>query len=440
MTSLPPPENSPAQESTTGRQSGRRIRESLDRPEYKTLFTAVRDRIEESGAESARSVTLTALSDPERKALADLHGWKTIPKGPVRIVLAKLDEALKSSNLQSGLVDVVEALGGPLKDRRAEKEAARTVTARFWSGAASHPVVLARPELPRWIKDMRQFGLLRRAARGTSLDDARLLDLALQVVGRLPAHSVLLAVLATETAGDAHALDTGRPLATLVLRAAACLAGWNEVPATAVGVRRLWSEVGVLCDPLSANVLVLGLRPAGSIWLARQLRESAEAGEPRRITLRELTRCPLAVQQATDIFVCENPAIVASAAEELGGRAAPLVCVEGVPSTAAIILLEQLNREGGRIRFHADFDWGGVRIGNLIETHTRGSPWRFSSADYKNALAASSEAGPLRGVPVSARWDVTLREAMSAAGRAVFEEHVIASLLDDLRFSSPDEL
>ena len=64
--------------------------------------------------------------------------------------------------------------------------------------------------------------------------------------------------------------------------------------------------------------------------MAGQLRESAQDGEPRRVTLRELSRAELVVAPSTVVFVCENPAVVEAAADALGSRCPWLVCVEGV--------------------------------------------------------------------------------------------------------------
>ena len=415
-----------------GRHPCSTIHERLGGPEYKKLFATVRRRLEAGGVDTARSVTLTGLNNTEREAIADLHGWKTMPKDPVRISLEKLDAALRASSVNAGIVEVEEALGGPLIDCRASKDAAHEARERLWAQAASHHVVVRRPELASWLDDIRADGLLTRSAGRANVDEAVLLELAMQVVGGLPAQGTLLAVLAAEVSGDAHALDPGRPLASLVLRAAVHLAGWSKVPSSAAARRRLWAEVGVLCDPLSAHVLVFGLRPEGNDRLARNLREWADSGEPRRITLRELAGSTLTIAPEANLFVCENPAVVAAAADNLGGRCTALVCVEGIPSTAALELLSRFRDGGTQIRFHADFDWGGVRIGNLLTEQLGAIPWRFTTSDYEAALVNASEAVPLKGASAGAIWDPDLEPAMLSAGRAVFEEQMIPILIDDL--------
>jgi uncharacterized protein (TIGR02679 family) len=124
--------------------------------------------------------------------------------------------------------------------------------------------------------------------------------------------------------------------------------------------------------------------------------------------------------------------VVAAAAERLGRHSAPLVCLEGVPSTAALELLGAMRRAGVAVAFHADFDWTGVRIGNLVAAHVGAVPWRFAAKDYERALAATSDRIALKGASVSASWDGDLEHAMRNAGSALFEEQVLESLLEDL--------
>jgi uncharacterized protein (TIGR02679 family) len=128
------------------------------------------------------------------------------------------------------------------------------------------------------------------------------------------------------------------------------------------------------------------------------------------------------------IHVCENPSVVSTAADRLGVQSAPLVCVEGQPRTGARLLLAQLAAAGARLMYHGDFDWGGIRIGNVVIGRHGAQPWRFASADYQ----ATRGGRALAGTPVEARWDSTLAGAMRTAGRAVHEEHVMSDLLSDL--------
>ena len=413
-------------------EQGEAIRGAFGRPEYRRLFEAARDRLEQGGEHAARSFQLRGLGAEERQAIAELHAWNRIPGEDVRIDLERLDLALRSTRFGAGLTEVLESLDGPIVDRRAERELAARSREQMWSDARA--AVASRPELTEWVEELRALGLTKRAAGAAQVDEARMLSQALDVVARLPCvDGVPLSVLATEETGDAHSLDFGRPLAALVLRAVAILAGRAAVPTGATERRALWAEWGGHCDALSCHVLVFGLRPPGNERLQRHLRENAEAAEPCHLTLRELSRCQLALPAGTDVFLCENPAVVAVAAEELGADCAPLVCVEGVPSTAAWRLFRMLTDSGARLRFHADFDWDGIKIGNLLTRRLNAEPWRFGHREYRLAARAPPLGSPLTGGSVHAQWDPELAGALGEVGHAVSEENVIESLLVDLR-------
>jgi uncharacterized protein (TIGR02679 family) len=154
------------------------------------------------------------------------------------------------------------------------------------------------------------------------------------------------------------------------------------------------------------------------------------------LTLRQLVRSPPEWRDVGagvgDAFVVENPSLVALAADELGARCAPIVCTNGQPRAAAMVLLRSLGKGGFRLRHHGDFDWGGLTIGNLLHRRLAVDPWQFDRDAYLRAVAAHPHAAPLTGPPSSASWDPGLGEAMREAGRGIEEELVAPELLGEL--------
>jgi uncharacterized protein (TIGR02679 family) len=393
-------------------------------PGFGELFAALRDRLE-AGGEPA-TVTLPPLSREARRALADLLGLDSLPSPRRRVRIADVDKALRSSRMGAGLGEVLVALGGPLVDRRADRAGTRAAWTRLWEELHAG----SDPEQQAWLEGLRTSGVAARLA-GSVTAAHRLLADAQAVVERLPAGAVGLGVLAADVTGDPHALDRGQPLATVVLRWAARTTGRNGVPSAARDWRQLWADVGVVCDPVSASVLVLGLRMPGAGLLARTLDGHARAGEPLRVTLRQLVREPPLAAAAGTVFVCENPAVVAVAADRLGPSCRPLVCVEGMPDTAADRLLARLRDGGVELVFHADFDWGGVRIGNVLATRHGARPWRFRASDYADAVDRHAGTA-ITPRPAEAVWDPALATALRTHGRRIVEEQVIDDLLGDL--------
>jgi uncharacterized protein (TIGR02679 family) len=133
------------------------------------------------------------------------------------------------------------------------------------------------------------------------------------------------------------------------------------------------------------------------------------------------------------VYVCENPNLLAIAADRWGPDCAPLVCTEGMPAAAQRCLLVQLVQAGARLCYHGDFDWPGVRIGNHVMRAHGAQPWRFGAADYIAAVPiAPSLSHPLKGKAVEATWDEALTTAMQQHRVAIAEEALAESLLRDL--------
>jgi uncharacterized protein (TIGR02679 family) len=138
------------------------------------------------------------------------------------------------------------------------------------------------------------------------------------------------------------------------------------------------------------------------------------------------------------VFVCENPNIVAIAADQWGAACAPLVCTEGMPAAAQRVLLTQLAGAGASLRYHGDFDWPGIHIANHVIRSFGATPWRMATTDYRAALQSMpSKIRDLAEVAVSATWDGHLAAEMQTHGLAIDEEAVVSSLMQDLAGGLP---
>lgn len=283
-----------------------------------------------------------------------------------------------------------------------------------------------------WLRTPVALTLLERLGRDPDRA-AQLFADSDMVLRRLPATGLTRSQLAAETLGDAHALDAGRPVATLVL--AAWRHGEAGTPWNAADgrerARDVWARAGVLVNELARPALYLNLpATAGTVV----------PGEPAWLSLRLLLRSPPAwCLSGCRIFVCENPNIVAIAADSLGAACAPLVCTDGMPAAAQRVLLDQLTAAGALLHYHGDFDWPGVGIGNLVMRRWNAVPWRFGAADYLHAVGryATMRRPDPDAVNVEATWDPELGRAMRECGLTIAEEAVVQELLGDLSRKQP---
>ena len=405
---------------------GARLRRLLGSDDLCWLIDRVRARLER-GLPLEGIVALDPATEVQRRAVARLLGRPAGRGASLHVPLAAVDTVVRRGGLAPDLAAAVEALGGPIVDRTATREAAEAA----WAAALAPAEQAAerRPALAPWVDWLRGTGLLRRLAGGDPEAARRLAAQAVTVLDRLPAGGQPLPVLAAAVS-DVHLLDPDRPLATLVLRAAAIVGG--VAPGAGAEWRRtVWASVGVLDGELTNPVLALNLPGDPATATGRTLGIGAEAGQPLHLTARQLIRDPpeLAVRGRT-VFVCENPSVVAAAANRLGAGTAPLVCANAHPGAAATLLLRQLAGAGARLRYHGDFDWPGITIANGIITRFATAPWRLDAGYYRSAAARGGPA--LRGGPVTAAWEPALTEAMLALGVKVEEERVLDDLLADL--------
>ncbi|MGH9279315.1 MAG: DUF2399 domain-containing protein, partial [Acidimicrobiales bacterium] len=127
------------------------------------------------------------------------------------------------------------------------------------------------------------------------------------------------------------------------------------------------------------------------------------------------------------------PAVVAAAADDLGDRAPTMVCLDGMPSTAALVILDGLAAHGCALHYHGDFDWRGLAIAGVLARKVESvQPWRFGAAEYHAAIARGLGTVALSGRTTASPWHPDLAPAMEAAGVAVYEEQVLDDLLADL--------
>lgn len=160
--------------------------------------------------------------------------------------------------------------------------------------------------------------------------------------------------------------------------------------------------------------------PARGPVLGAWLTEAAEHGVPLQVTLHQLVRFP-PVPLAREVHVCENPAVLRQAAEELGGRSAPLLCTEGWPSAAFHRLAASTHAAGARLHYHGDFDWPGAAMTQRMAERYGAQPWRMGADDY--LAHAPEEHHRLDGRPHPTPWDPGLAEAMGDRLRGVGRPH-----------------
>ncbi|MEM9364861.1 MAG: TIGR02679 family protein [Planctomycetota bacterium] len=378
------------------------------------------------------NVTISDASAQTVDAITGLLGKTPTRSGRITLRLQDLDKAIKHA---TG-VDLAGALtiilgrppSHPATDRRAEQEhwdQARTRWMEGWQDTSDDVLCLLR-SYPKTRELIRITDQDLESARALMEDLRRCLT-------RLPLPSPApLPIFATETLGDAHALDGDRTFHRLLRDAIEALHG-DPSSENRKRTRDVFGDVGIVLDELASTVLVLNLRPRPDGWVGRYLNDAALAGEPIRLTFRQLGRNGLRFDaEHALVSVCENPSVMATAADQLGASCRPLICVEGFPSHAALALIGQIIRAGNVCRYHGDFDPAGIQIAHgLIVDHGMKS-WRMDAEDYESVVAKSTLTFPDRIGVIPTPWSPTLQMSLQEHRTGAIEEMVLETLLEDL--------
>jgi uncharacterized protein (TIGR02679 family) len=406
------------------------------RPEYRRMFDVVRQSLERTGGDLSRTVTVKSPDDRERRAIIGITGqYRPEGAGVLAVRLADLDQAVRDT-AGCDLAQLLRRIGTPLRGQPADWQ-------RLSDGresairSAQESFLSARGWFQSWLAELAADGTLTRLV---SADEFRQLELAVRVLewveqrNGLKAAPVQLSELAATITGDARALGPGGPQATLVVRGLAFRLGADR-PRTSQERRDLWDRSGVIVDDLASRVLVLNLAADGA-GLGEWLTSARAHGTPFCVTLHQLVTLPVTLRSGQQVYACENPAVLRRAAAELGPASQPLICTEGQPSTAFHRLARAIAGAGGTLSYHGDFDWPGIAIAAPVIARHGARPWRFTSDDYRAAVAQGAGSVQLAGTRQPTPWDAALGQAMTAHGRAVYEEAVASRLIADLSRTS----
>jgi len=417
-----------------------RLRRLLGGDRLASLRKRLRRRFEHAPLGVAvDSFRIGKLTPEEHAALASLLGRSQRYSSSLQVDVHLVDAAFQSAGIAASLRDALERLDGPIDHLATIRLRLQTLWSETIDGC-DHVGLSGLLRTPAGL------GLLKRLAKQNPSTAVQLCRRAQAVLQRLPVKGVTRSQLAADVLGDAHALDGSQPATTMVLavlRRAIAPAAQKNDDAQAEPVddgdplqggvterdRDIWAKAGVLVNELARPALFLNLptRQAGNC--------GRPAGEPLYASLRSLLRSsPSWDVSNREVFVCENPNLLAIAADRWGSDCAPLVCTDGMPAAAQRCLLSQLVKAGALLRYHGDFDWPGLHIGNHVMREYGAQPWRFGAADYVAAVRTTSGLEQaLAGKPIKALWDEALTAAMQQQSVSIAEEAVAASLLQDLK-------
>lgn len=395
-------------------------RPSLEAAELRAFWEAVRARLERSGVERRGRLSLPTLTSRGQFLLGAVVG-RPLTRS---VDLAVLERRLRDLGVGEDLASSLSSLGYSVSAEPARRRAARRSGADARAAARRAAAAWPEPWAPEWIDAVIRAGVLSGldavAAEGLVRDCRAVFE---RVVAGLDAFDRQSRVdLAANVLGSAHALDWGTRTEAAVTRALGRRFGGTG--------REAWERAGVHLDLVSAPVLTWGLQPETGSALSLLTAAANHLGIPLHLSQLALRTHPVSLPPGAEVLVVENPRVVEAAAESR----CPLsvVALNGNPSGAARLLVDQLLRCGATVRYHGDFDAAGLRI--CARMHRLGLvPWQMDLRSYEEALAAADAAGtrlpsdPHRSPATP--WEVGLQAAFDRERRIVHEERLLTVLL-----------
>ncbi len=399
---------------------------SLGSADLAPVFDAIRSRLERSG--EARRGRMRLPEGVSKRAISLLEA---LVDSQVRrsVDLEVLERKLVDLGVACDLPSALAALGHPVSEEPARRRAVRqrAIDARD----------AARAEVEGWDLDWGRQWLDSLVATGilSGLDSSEAVGLVCatrEILARIDASDdpdrpdrpdrPSRVDLAAGLLGDSHALDWGTRHSQAVTRALSIRFGGEG--------REAWERAGVNLDRVSAPALTWGLTSVTSGGLAHLMEEANELGVPLHLSLLALRRYPVKVESGCDVLVTENPRMVEAACDRRTSY--PVIALNGNPSSAALLLVDQLLSGGAKLRYHGDFDASGLQI--CARMHRLGLvPWRMDSEAYLDALAEAESNGAT--LPTDTRrspptpWSSDMQHVFDTHRLVVHEERLIQSLL-----------
>lgn len=156
------------------------------------------------------TIQLGKLNQTERAALASLVGRRGGVATSINIDVAEVDRALSEAGLAPSLRAALELLDGPIVHRETELSRIRDSWASVLAGCTHADLIV-------YLSSPVNFGVLKRLSGNQPNSASLICKQTESILGRLPAAGTPRAQIAAELLGDAHGLDSARPVATLTL-------------------------------------------------------------------------------------------------------------------------------------------------------------------------------------------------------------------------------
>lgn len=198
-----------------------------------------------------------------------------------------------------------------------------------------------------------------------------------------------LSAFSAEVFGNPHYYDEGMEYTLLLYYAINDILHLNQVVSSAMPAEdrhHLLLMAGLIKDDVSNDAMVYGIRAWGEKGEHSGIAGFYTQKEPVSITLSTIIGLKDVKCMKNCIYVVENPVVFAKIMEP-GDKS--VLCVNGQPNLAVLLILDLIVKNGGTIFYNGDFDPEGLLIAERLKKRYPEDFlfWHYEEADFHKALS-----------------------------------------------------
>lgn len=420
-----------------------------NRKGFQRLFSGVRDKYVSLGYMGG-SIKLSNLSLEEKNALTGFLKKDFMHQKSAVIRISDFETAINETRFNGvSLQDIVEEyFHESLFTKKEEINKQQSQWDEYFSDFLKTPNEAPAPGTS-WLQQVldEKIPPYRLILRIYNEDKQRLnreLKTILSALSNLPVFSdktERLAVFAAQISGNPHYLDQGSE-ADRLLTYGICYILNIPYPSDLSAERKaeILYEAGLLKDEISNFSVCYGLEAMtreGEVH--KGFLEFKKLQEPLQISLANLSGISDIKAENHVVYVVENPVVFAGILDSLSKEiksSLSLVCTNGQPRLASIVLLDLLVKNNTVIYYSGDFDPEGlliadrlkIRYGDFLEF------WRFDEQDF--TLAKSKKTiSPSRLSKLKKVVSADLKKiaaCLEIDQRAGFQENILDLYIQDI--------
>lgn len=237
-----------------------------------------------------------------------------------------------------------------------------------------------------------------------------------------------LPAFSAAVSGNPHHYDEGMEYTLLLYYAIddmLCLNAMVSSTMVAEERHRLLLKAGLIRDDVSNNAMVYSIRAWKEEGEHLGIAGFYTQGEPISITLSTIIRLKSVKCIKDCIYVVENPIVFAKIMEG-GGKS--VLCVNGQPNLAVLLLLDLIAQNGGNIFYNGDFDPEGLLIAQRLKNRYKNALvfWHYAEEDFQKAFSNNEISDKRLSMlnSLSAPELVQMGERLRMCKRAGYQERI----------------